>query len=253
MTKIGEVTRGSDIPASNYPRELPTTPTLNTLRLAPGDTIALPQLKTNRYILPSSCSSFTTPAKMAPTPISIPLFAETQLQLLLHEHEAEVSSSSLASTAASVSPSTRRTLQATGYALTGLVLSQCRTGMGGRVVGEFTPDPAIASGPKEDGERASDGQPRLGSHGIRVGDVVRVNDVSTGSAKKVGKDKDKGKDGKEGAKGGPEGVVTRTGDKAIWIAFGQRGGGGRSKEEDEAIEELWGKKLWAYVSSGFEK
>ncbi|KAJ5211581.1 uncharacterized protein N7498_003227 [Penicillium cinerascens] len=180
---------------------------------------------------------------MAPTPISIPLFAETQLQLLLHEHEAEVSSSSLASTAASISPSTRRTLQATGYALTGLVLSQCRTGMGGRVVGEFTPDPAIASGSKEDGERASDGQPRLGSHGIRVGDVVRVNDVSAGSAKKVGKDK--GKDGKEGAKGGPEGVVTKTGDKAIWIAFGQRGGGGRSKEEDEAIEELWGKKLWA--------
>jgi DNA polymerase alpha-associated DNA helicase A len=181
---------------------------------------------------------------MAPTPISIPLFAETQLQLLLQEHEAEVSSSSLASTAASVSPSTRRILQATGYALTGLVLSQCRTGMGGRVVGEFTPDPAIAS--KGEDERA-DGTPRLGSHGIRVGDVVRVNDVS--AAKKVGKDK---KDGKEGAKGGPEGVVTRTGDRAIWIAFGQRGGGGRSKEEDEAIEELWGKRLWAWVFSSLE-
>ncbi|GLI74608.1 hypothetical protein PoHVEF18_002852 [Penicillium ochrochloron] len=185
-----------------------------------------------------------------PTPISIPAFAETQLQLLLHEHEAEVASSSLASTAASVSLSTRRTLQATGYALTGLVLSQCRTGLGGRVVGEFTPDPAIASiGSKsQDGgdSRASDGQPRLGSHGMRVGDVVRVNDVSAGSAKKVGKDKDKGKGGgKEGAKGGPEGVVTRVSDKAIWIAFGQRGGGTRSKEDDEAIEELWGKKLWA--------
>jgi len=182
---------------------------------------------------------------MAPTPISIPLFAETQLQLLLYEHEAEVSSSSLASTAASVSPSTRRTLQATGYALTGLVLSQCRTGMGGRVVGEFTPDPAIATGSKGEDGGASDGQPRFASHGIRVGDVVRVSDVSA-AAKKVGKDK--GNDGKEGAKGGPEGVVTRTGDKAIWIAFGQRGSGGRSKEEDEAVEELWGKKLWAYVS-----
>ncbi|KAJ5683687.1 uncharacterized protein N7477_000032 [Penicillium maclennaniae] len=159
---------------------------------------------------------------MAPTPISIPLFAETQLQLLLREHEAEVSSSTLASTAASVSPSTRRKLQATGYALTGLVLSQCRTGMGGRVVGEFVPDPAIAS-KSEDG--ASDGQPRLGSHGIRVGDV------------------DKDKDGKDVK--GAEGVVTRTGDRAIWIAFGSSGGGGRSKEEDEAIEELWGKKLWA--------
>ncbi|KAJ5141193.1 hypothetical protein N7526_002188 [Penicillium atrosanguineum] len=176
---------------------------------------------------------------MAPNPISIAHFAETQLQLLLHEHEAEVSSSTLASTAASVSPSTRRKLQATGYALTGLVLSQCRTGMGGRVVGEFVPDPAIVS-KREDG--AADGQPRLGSHGIRVGDVVRVNDVSAGG-KRVGKDKDMDKDGKDNK--GAEGVVTRTGDRAIWIAFGSRGGGGRSKEEDEAIEELWGKKLWA--------
>lgn len=184
-----------------------------------------------------------------PTHLSIPHFAETQLQLLLLEHEADVTSSSLASTAASVSPSTRRTLQATGYALTGLVLSQCRTGMGGRVVGEFTPDPAVASSGSKDKDgdsRTGDGQPRLGSHGVRVGDVVRVNDVSAGSMKKVGKEK--GKDGaKEGGKGGPEGVVTRVNEKALWIAFGQRGGGGRSKEEDEAIEELWGKKLWAYV------
>ncbi|KAJ5724497.1 hypothetical protein N7493_006225 [Penicillium malachiteum] len=173
---------------------------------------------------------------MSPDPISIPLFAETQLQLLLQEHEAEVSSSSLATTAASVSPSTRRTLQATGYALTGLILSQCRTGLGGRVVGEFAPDPAIAS------TESADGQPRLGSHGIRVGDVVRVNDVA-GPAKKVGKEKEKEK-GKDSVKGGPEGVVTRVNDKGIWIAFGQQGGGTRSKEDDEAIEELWGKKLW---------
>ncbi|KAJ5493360.1 DNA polymerase alpha-associated DNA helicase A [Penicillium diatomitis] len=184
----------------------------------------------------------------APTPISISAFAETQLQLLLQEHEAEVASSSLASTAASVSPSTRRTLQATGYALTGLVLSSCRTGLGGRVVGEFTPDPAIAPTGSNGGDaRNLDGQLRLGSHGIRVGDVVRVNDVSAGSGKKLGKDKDKGKGGKDGGKGGPEGVVTRVSEKAVWIAFGQRGGGGggRSKEDDEAIEELWGKKLWA--------
>lgn len=121
------------------------------------------------------------------------------------------------------------------------------------MVGEFTPDPAVASsGSKDKGGngQGGDGQPRLGSHGIRVGDVVRVNDVSAGSMKKVGKEKGKegAKDGaKDGAKGGPEGVVTRVNDKAIWIAFGQRGGAGRSKEEDEAIEELWGKNLWAYV------
>lgn len=32
MTKTSEVTRGSDIPAPNYPRKLPTTPTFNSLR-----------------------------------------------------------------------------------------------------------------------------------------------------------------------------------------------------------------------------
>lgn len=114
-------------------------------------------------------------------------------------------------------------------------------------MGEFAPDPAVSTG-KSDGDRVSDGQPRLGPHGIRVGDVVRVNDVSAGTAKKAGKDK--GKDGskEQKDKGGPEGVVTRANDKAIWIAFGQQGkGGGTSKEDDEAIEELWGKKLWAYV------
>lgn len=118
------------------------------------------------------------------------------------------------------------------------------------MVGEFTPDPAVGSGKSRSQDkgdaRPADGPPRLGSHGIRVGDVVRVSDVSAGTVKKVGKDK--GKDGaKDESQGGPEGVVTRVGDRAIWIAFGQKGGGGRSKEEDEAIEELWGKKLWAYV------
>lgn len=168
--------------------------------------------------------------------ISIPLFAQAQLDLLLLEHEAEVSTSKLASTAASVSPATRRTLQSTGHALTGLVLSQVRTGLGGRAVGEFAPDPATSS----DETRAADGTPRLGSHGIRVGDVVRVNDTA---GKKAGAGKEKGKE-KEKEEKGAEGVVTRTGDRAIWIAFGKQGSGAK-KEDDEAVEELWGKKLWA--------
>lgn len=190
---------------------------------------------------------------MSPETISIPRFAQAQLQLLLQEHEAEISSSSLANTAASVSPSTRRTLQATGYALTGIVLSQCRTGLGGRVVGEFTADAAVSSSKsttnKIDDDRAgADGEPRLGAHGIRVGDIVRVNDTSGSGSRKLSKDRGKagGKDAVEASKG-PEGVVTRVGERSIWIAFGQRGGSGRSKEDDEAIEELWGKKLWLYV------
>ncbi|BCR87501.1 putative DNA helicase [Aspergillus chevalieri] len=179
---------------------------------------------------------------MPPTHIPIPLFANTQLSLLHTEHQAEISSSSLASTAASVSPSTRRTLQATGYALTGLILSQTKTGLGGRVVGEFAADPATATKGKDKDEGKS-GEPGLGAHGIRVGDVVRVNDIGSG-AKKAGKEKEKEK-GKDSGKG-LEGVVTRVAERAVWIAFGQRGGntGSRSREDDEAIEELWGKKLW---------
>ncbi|KAJ5554969.1 hypothetical protein N7461_003439 [Penicillium sp. DV-2018c] len=169
-------------------------------------------------------------------PIPIPHFATTQLHLLTLEHAAEVSTSKLASTAATVSPQTRRTLQATGHALTGLLLSQCRTGLGGRVVGEFAPDPAVAS----DEARAADGSVRLGAHGIRVGDVVRVADV-VGRKEKEGK-KEKG--GEKEVAGGPEGVVTRVGEKGLWVAFGKAGGGSRSKEDDEAVEELWGKKVW---------
>jgi DNA polymerase alpha-associated DNA helicase A len=188
-------------------------------------------------------------APSTPTPISIPLFAETQQALLLKEHEAEVSSSKLASTA-SASPSTRRTLQATGYALTGIILSQCRTGLGGRLVGEFAADAAVlsSSGKKNSNEDArvlASGKVRLGAHGIRVGDIVRVNEVGGSGTKKVGKEKGKG--GEESK--GPEGVVTKVGESSVWIAFGQRGGGGgRPKEDDEVVEELWGKKLWLYVA-----
>lgn len=187
-------------------------------------------------------------------PTSIPLFAQSQLQLLQQEHEADVASSSLASTAASVSPATRRTLQATGHALTGIVLSQCRTGLGGRLVGEFAPDPAVGASSKSKnaagGKGDSDGSPQLGAHGIRVGDVVRVNDLSASGAGSGGKKtgKEKGKDAAKSADAaakGPEGVVTKVSEKGVWVAFGQRGGaGGRSKEDDEALEELWGKKLW---------
>lgn len=122
------------------------------------------------------------------------------------------------------------------------------------MVGEFAADPAAATARGKDknkdnggGEGKGGDEVRLGAHGIRVGDVVRVNEIGSG-AKKVGKEKEKGKDAGGGAKG-LEGVVTRVGEKSVWIAFGQRGGnaGARSKEDDEAIEELWGKKIWLYV------
>lgn len=137
-------------------------------------------------------------------------------------------------------------------------------------MGEFAADAAISTGggkgrdkdkDKESGgdsrgkNGAGDLKPRLGAHGMRVGDIVRVNEVGGAGKKGAGKEKEKEKDkGKDGASGkGPEGVVTRVGESSVWVAFGQRGGGGRSKEEDdEVVEELWGKKLWLYVHSILE-
>lgn len=134
--------------------------------------------------------------------------------------------------------------------MTGIILSQCRTGMGGRVVGEFAADPAMTTSSKnkeKEEEKGASGEARLGAHGIRVGDVVRVNDIASGG-KRGGKGGEKEKDSAGVGAGAKalEGVVTRVGERSIWVAFGQRGGntGSRGKEDDEAIEELWGKKIW---------
>lgn len=178
---------------------------------------------------------------MAPTPVPIPLFADTQRKLLLEEHEAEKLSSALATSSTNtVSPSTRRTLQATGHALTGIVLEQCRTGMGGRIVGEFGADAAFAT------ETTTDDRPRFGAHGIRVGDVVRVLEISSGrKSGKEGKDTTGGN--KSASSNGAEGVVTKISEKTLSVAFGQSGGGANAKAEEESIDEFWGKKLWLYV------
>jgi DNA polymerase alpha-associated DNA helicase A len=114
--------------------------------------------------------------------------------------------------------------------------------MGGRVVGEFEPDAAVLS--SVDGE-GGDGQPRLAAHGIRVGDVVRVLEIASG--KKTGKEsKDGSKPGS--SSNGAEGVVTKVSEKGLSVAFGQSGGSGSNlKAEEEAVDDLWGKKLWLYV------
>jgi DNA polymerase alpha-associated DNA helicase A len=181
-------------------------------------------------------------ALLSPPALSISLFAQTQQNLLLREHEAEKSASSFAANIESaVSASTRRSLQAAGYGLTGLVLWQCKTGMGGRVVGEFAADTALSSTP-DPSHGNTDGRPLLGTHGIRVGDILRVMVVASGASKKPTKDKD----GRTiDLSKGPEGVVTKASEKSICIAFGQSGVGSTSKQDDEGVEELWGRKLWA--------
>ncbi|OJJ96948.1 hypothetical protein ASPACDRAFT_34133 [Aspergillus aculeatus ATCC 16872] len=191
------------------------------------------------------------------SPIPIPAFATTQLHHLKTEHSLEIASSTLSAASVAASPATRRTLQATGHALTGLVLSQTRTGLGGRLVGEFVPDAATTSsnsskGGGEGGNNGKDdGRLRLPAHGIRVGDVVRCLEISNSSssagAKKGKKDGGGGGGGGGGGSKAPEGVVTRVGEGAIWVAFGQQGAAASAagkKEEDEGVEELWGKRVW---------
>lgn len=192
-------------------------------------------------------ASRTQQKQQQTSPFPIQTFAQTQRSLLLAEHEAEIASSALATSTSSTSASaaTRRSLQASGYALTGLVLKSERTGSGGRIVGEFGADAAVSSSKKgEEGrDRNGDsGEARLGVHGIRVGDVVRVCDVTaSSSSRKAGKGKDKDADSESSQ--GAEGVVTRVGERSVWVAFGAKGKGGNTKEE-EAVEELWGKKVW---------
>lgn len=149
--------------------------------------------------------------------------------------------------------------------MTGLVLVNSRTGMGGREVGEFSGDAAVTSSSgagkvkgKEKGKNATTSSgmrggsdaPALGSRGIRVGDVVRVEDI-TGAGRGSGSGKSKAKDAKSENKGdgatGIEGVVTRVGERSIWIAFGSSGGGGggsSGSDNSQSITDFYGKKLW---------
>ncbi|KAI2890775.1 hypothetical protein CBS76997_5128 [Aspergillus niger] len=188
-----------------------------------------------------------------PPSINPTSFATTQLTLLQAEQTAEITSSTLFTSSAitTASPSTRRTLQATGHALTGIVLSQCRTGLGGRVVGEFVPDAAVTSTSTSSSRTggngsSSDGKLRLGAHGVRVGDVVKVVEISSGGSGGGGGGGKKGKEGKEKdgkGGGGVEGVVTRVGESAVWVAFGGKDGG-KGKDAEDGVEELWGRKVW---------
>ncbi|WEW57348.1 DNA helicase [Emydomyces testavorans] len=188
--------------------------------------------------------------------VAIPSFAQSQQQLLLAEHEAEIASSALLSSSSGlsfVSPATRRALQAAGHALTGLVLVNCRTGMGGREVAEFGVDVALRGGKgKKSGERSATGDndsqgDGLPAHGIRVGDVVRVEAIVSGARNSAGSKGGKGKVGKGGEKTTKdlEGVVTRVGERSVWVAFNEVERPG--KQDDEGADTLWGQKLWLRV------
>lgn len=141
--------------------------------------------------------------------MDISKFATDQLTLLSAELAAETASTS--ALLASTSPTA---LSRAGLAITNLIVSSQRTGLGGKTVLELEQDHAIGN----DGE--------IGEHGIRTGDIVRVAEQPKGNEKK------KEKAGMEGK--GVEGVVVRINQKGLQVALG--------KEEDD-VEGLGG-RLW---------
>ncbi|KAK3209810.1 hypothetical protein GRF29_44g722850 [Pseudopithomyces chartarum] len=122
-----------------------------------------------------------------PKPTDIPSFAANQLTLLDAELQAE-----LAETNALLSSHTPTALARAGLAILNLNVSSMRTGLGGKTVVELALDSAVV--PKG-------GKADIPEHGIRVGDIVAVQDQPAGSAKKFEK--------RDLAKKGVEGVVLR--------------------------------------------
>ncbi|KAF2087408.1 P-loop containing nucleoside triphosphate hydrolase protein [Saccharata proteae CBS 121410] len=134
---------------------------------------------------------------LPPPPTDIPSFATTQLSLLSAELRAE-----LAETAALTSQHSPAALQRAGLAILNLTVSSQRTGLGGKTVVELGLDAAVGGG-GEGGE--------LPEHGIRVGDIVGVQEQASGSAKKREKS--------EVEKRGVEGVVLKVTGQAVAVAL----------------------------------
>ncbi|KAM5376646.1 hypothetical protein ACJA88_006969 [Fusarium oxysporum] len=145
-------------------------------------------------------------------PVDIPTFATTQLALLEQELQTEINETSTL-----ISNHSPTALQRAGLALTNLVVSGQRTGLGGRTVLELSPDAATGS-PDE-----------LPEHGLRTGDIVLVAEQPAGSAKK--------REVKDLEKKGARGVVTRV--SRGWIAVAIDEG----KEEVGFSGRVWAVKL----------
>ncbi|MCJ1263899.1 hypothetical protein MMC22_003769 [Lobaria immixta] len=146
---------------------------------------------------------------MAAIAVDIPAFASTQLTLLSAELAAETASTS--TLLASTSPTA---LSRAGFAILNLVVTSQRTGLGGKTVLELEQDHAIGNVGK------------IGEHGIRVGDIVRVAEQPKGSERK----KDKTGLNERGVAG----VVVRVGQKGIQVAL----------EKDEEDTDGLGGRLW---------
>jgi len=154
-----------------------------------------------------------------PQPTDIPSFAASQLTLLDAELQAE-----LTETNALLSSHTPTALSHAGLAILNLNVASIRTGLGGKTVVELGLDSAVV---------VKGDKPDIPEHGIRVGDIVAVQDQPSGSAKKTEK--------RELVKKGAEGVVLRVRRENIEIVL---------DKEDADVSS--GGKLWMSVYLGCE-
>jgi DNA polymerase alpha-associated DNA helicase A len=175
---------------------------------------------------------------LQPTRLSPTVFAHTQLSLLAAEQASEIAETTLL-----LSDSPPTVLARAGLAILNLALITQRTGLGGRTVVELGLDPAVAAPTSAKGAAGGLGKgPDAGGgsagglpeHGIRTGDIVRLSEQPKGGARKkeVGEVKRKG----------VEGVVTRVGERAIWVAVGKDGD--RDDGDDDGDGELGEGRLW---------
>lgn len=174
-----------------------------------------------------------------PTKLSPTVFAHTQLSLLATEQASEIAETTLL-----LSDSPPSVLARAGLAILNLTLASQRTGLGGRTVVELGLDPAVAApaGAKGSGGGLGKGPDAGGGsggglpeHGIRTGDIVRVGEQPKGGTRKKEVGEMKGK--------GVEGVVTRVGERAIWVAVGKDGDRDDDGDGDFGEGRLWLVKL----------
>jgi DNA polymerase alpha-associated DNA helicase A len=166
--------------------------------------------------------------------VSPAVFATTQLSLLHAEQAAE-----MAETALLLSGSPPPVLARAGLAILNLSLVSQRTGLGGRTVLELGVHPAVAAAPASSKRPGGGGlggpngasNRGLAEHGIRTGDIVRVGELPKGGARKKEVGEIKGR--------AVEGVVTRVGERAVWVAVGK--GGDRDEDGEGEVGEgmLW--------------
>jgi DNA polymerase alpha-associated DNA helicase A len=130
-------------------------------------------------------------------PVDVPSFAAAQQSLLDLELQCEIDE-----TGALVAGHSPAALQRAGLAVSNLVVSSQRTGLGGKTVVELSPDSAISGGGAGD---------QLPEHGVRTGDIVLVAEQPAGSAKK--------REIKDLEKKGARGVVTKVQKAFVGVAL----------------------------------